>query len=155
MFWFDRCDDRVLYLDKRYESHRLKDSSSNGGYRNLVIQPDTICDFTQMPFDGGSFKLVVFDPPHLVKCGKNSWLAKKYGVLGSDWKDDIKRGFSECFRILEDNGIMIFKWNENDISVSSILNLTPERPLFGNRCGKQAKSHWIVFMKPIHEGVKL
>ena len=25
--------------------------------------------------------------------------------------------------------------------------LTPEKPLFGNRCGKSNKTHWIVFMK--------
>ena len=153
MFWFDRQDDRVLFLDKRSETHELKDSSSKGGYRNLVIQPDSICDFTSMPFKDGSFKLVVFDPPHLVKCGKNSWLGKKYGILGADWKEDIRAGFSECFRILEPLGIMIFKWSEKDITVSTILKLTPERPLFGNRCGKHANSHWIVFMKGGPDGM--
>ena len=25
--------------------------------------------------------------------------------------------------------------------------LTPEKPLIGQRCGKTAKTHWIVFMK--------
>lgn len=27
--------------------------------------------------------------------------------------------------------------------------LTPHKPLFGQRCGKTAKTHWIVFMKPV------
>jgi len=42
---------------------------------------------------------------------------------------------------------LIFKWNEADIPVSQILALTPERPLVGNRCGKNAQSHWLVFLK--------
>lgn len=49
--------------------------------------------------------LVVFDPPHLNKLGKSSWMAKKYGVLGLDWKEDLRRGFSECFRVLGPMGI--------------------------------------------------
>jgi len=33
------------------------------------------------------------------------------------------------------------------VPVSQILALTPERPLIGQRCGKTAKTHWLVFMK--------
>jgi hypothetical protein len=90
---------------------------------------------------------VVFDPPHLVRAGKKGWLAKKYGKLGTDWREELTVGFAECFRVLKPEGTLIFKWNENDIPVSQILALTPERPLFGNRCGKSAKSHWIIFTK--------
>jgi hypothetical protein len=43
---------------------------------------------------------------------------------------------------------LVFKWNEHEVPLSQILALTPERPLFGNRGGKAAKSHWLVFMKP-------
>ncbi|ESK53842.1 hypothetical protein F990_03122 [Acinetobacter tjernbergiae DSM 14971 = CIP 107465] len=32
-----------------------------------------------MPFNDGQFNLVVFDPPHLFKAGKKSWLALKQG----------------------------------------------------------------------------
>ena len=100
-----------------------------------------------MPFSDGQFHLVVFDPPHLIGNGKSGWLAKKYGKLGTDWRDDLRAGFAECFRVLRPNGTLIFKWNEHEIPVAQILALTPEQPLFGNRCGKTAKSHWIVFMK--------
>lgn len=147
MFWFDRSDDRAVFMDKRNEKHLLNDISSKGGKRELIIEPDVVADFTNMPFEDESFSLVVFDPPHLVKAGKNSWLAKKYGKLEGDWKKELRQGFAECFRVLKPEGSLIFKWNENDVKVSEILALTPERPLFGNRCGKQAKSHWIVFMK--------
>ncbi len=147
MFWFDRSDPRCVFMDNRSETHVLADSSSSGGSRTLVIEPDVIGDFTAMPFASGAFGVVVFDPPHLVRNGRSGWLAKKYGKLGADWREDIRRGFSECFRVLRAGGVLIFKWNENDITVREILVLTDAKPLFGNRCGKSAKSRWIVFMK--------
>jgi SAM-dependent methyltransferase len=148
MFWFDRKDSRTVFVDKRQESCVLKDRSSRGGARELVVAPDLLADFTALPFADGTFALVVLDPPHLVRNGKKSWLAKKYGKLEGDWREELRRGFAECFRVLKSEGTLIFKWNEQDVPVSQILKLTPERPLFGNRCGKTAKSHWIVFLKP-------
>lgn len=147
MFWFDREDPRAMFGDIRNETHSLPDRSSRGGTRELIIAPDQQLDFRTMPFSDQSFHLVVFDPPHLVSNGSKSWLAKKYGKLGRDWKDDLKDGFSECFRVLKPFGTLIFKWNEHEIRVSEILKLTDEKPLFGNRCGKTAKTHWLVFMK--------
>lgn len=147
MFWFDRSDERCVFMDKRFERHTLKDSSSTGGYRSLVIEPECVGDFTALPFADESFYLVVFDPPHLVNNGTSGWLAKKYGKLGRDWRDELRAGFSECFRVLKKHGTLVFKWNENDIPVLAILELTPEVPLFGNRSGRTAKSHWVVFQK--------
>ncbi len=92
--------------------------------------------------------MVVFDPPHLANNGGRGWLAKKYGKLPKDWEDMLRRGFRECFRVLKDEGTLIFKWNEHEIPVSKVLAYTPHKPLVGNRCGKTAKSHWLVFMKP-------
>ncbi len=112
-----------------------------------MVNPNLVSDFTALPFKTESFYLVVFDPPHLVRIGKSSWLARKYGKLGTDWREDIRRGFLECFRVLKPNGTLIFKWNEYDVPVSKILALTDQKPLIGNKCGKQAKSHWIVWMK--------
>lgn len=147
MFYFDRTNPNVVFCDKRRENHELKDSSSTGGTRTLVIDPDVQADFTALPFNDSSFSLVVFDPPHLLRNGRRSWLAKKYGKLGACWREDLKKGFAEGFRVLKPSGVLIFKWNEHEIPVSQILNLTPEKPLIGNRCGKTAKSHWIVFIK--------
>lgn len=148
MFWFNRKDTRATFGDIRQETHELKDKSSKGGSRKLIIEPDQVMDFRSLPFPADTFHLVVFDPPHLVRNGKSGWLAKKYGKLGADWRDDIRAGFSECFRVLKPNGTLVFKWNEHEIRVSEILDLTDQKPLFGNRCGKSAKSHWLVFMKP-------
>lgn len=147
MFWFDRADDRAIFGDVRRETHELTDKSSKGGSRQLIIDPDRIMDFRALPFPDDTFHLVVFDPPHLIRNGRSGWLAKKYGKLGADWREDIRAGFSECFRVLKPHGTLIFKWNEHEVSVREILTLTDHSPLFGNRCGKTAKSHWIVFMK--------
>lgn len=137
-----------MFTDRRTETHVLTDKSSKGGSRQLVVSPDFEADFRDLPFAENAFHLVVFDPPHLLRNGKKGWLAKKYGKLEEDWRDDLRAGFKECFRVLRPHGTLIFKWNEHEIPVSEILALTSEKPLFGNRCGKTAKSHWIVFMKP-------
>ena len=149
MFWFHRNEQRAVYCDNRYESHVLTDKSSSGGSRLLTITPDVVSDFTMLPFKTATFQLVVFDPPHLVRNGRTGWLAKKYGKLGGCWEADLRLGFAECFRVLRSGGVLVFKWNEHEVPVSRVLSLTDERPLFGNKCGKQAKSHWIVFMKEV------
>lgn len=141
MFWFDKKNPNVVFADNRTENHILCDS------RTLEIKPDVEMDFREMPFKDNEFKLVVFDPPHLEKLGTNSWMAKKYGVLKPSWRDDIKQGFSECMRVLEPNGILIFKWNEDQIKVSEILTLIDTQPLFGHKSGKMQKTHWMCFMK--------
>lgn len=147
MFHFNRANPAVLFTDKRRETHRLPDKSSAGGMRTLEINPDMIVDFGAMPFPDASFSLVVFDPPHLIRNGSKGWLAKKYGKLEGDWRAQLRAGFSECFRVLKQHGTLIFKWNEHEVPVSQIVALTPCTPLFGNRCGRTAKSHWIVFLK--------
>lgn len=100
-----------------------------------------------MPFLDESFKLVVFDPPHLLKAGKDSWLAKKYGKLPEDWPRVIKKGIDECFRVLEDYGVLIFKWNEDQITVREVLEVIGRKPLFGHTTGRHGKTMWMCFMK--------
>ena len=142
MFYFDKHDTRVLFCDKRAESHILCDG------RVVDINPDVQVDFTALPFPDETFYQVCFDPPHLIKVGHNSWLAKKYGQLNkSTWQDDLRKGFSECFRVLKTNGTLIFKWNETDIPVKEILALTEHEPLFGHISGKRSNTHWISFIK--------
>lgn len=138
MFWFDKNNKDVLFMDNRKFETTLCDG------RKLEVNPDIIADFRCIPFENNTFKLVVFDPPHLKKVGDNSWLALKYGRLGEDWRSDLKKGFDECMRVLEDFGILIFKWNEEQIKLNEILKIFDYQPLFGN---KRAKTHWIVFMK--------
>ncbi|RXI58966.1 SAM-dependent methyltransferase [Clostridium tetani] len=138
MFWFDKENRDVVFMDNR----ELEDTLCDG--RKLTIKPDVIGDFRHIPYKDNIFKLVVFDPPHLIKAGENSWLAKKYGKLNNDWQIDIKKGFNECMRVLDRYGILIFKWNEEQIKLKDILKVIDHKPLFGN---KRAKTHWLVFMK--------
>lgn len=141
MMWFDQQDQRALFGDIRSEEHTLCDG------RAFNITPDLNMDFRDMPFADESFRLVVFDPPHLRRAGRDSWLRAKYGILGDDWKEDLQRGFAECFRVLKPEGILIFKWNETQVPVGQILALTDQKPLFGHKSGKRADTHWICFMK--------
>lgn len=147
MFWFDKSNPNVLFADIRTESHILCDG------RKLEIQPDIEMDFRNMPLPDNFFKMVVFDPPHLHKLGKESWMGKKYGILNPTWKQDIKMGFDECMRVLEPNGTLIFKWNENQIKVSEIINVIGQQPLFGHKSGKSANTHWLSFMKIVPHNV--
>lgn len=144
MFWFDHRNPYAVFIDKRRETVV---ADTREGRRVVLIHPDIIADFTSLPFDSGYFSMVVFDPPHLKSAGPKSWQAKKYGRLGKNFLEELGKGFAECFRVLKPFGVLIFKWNEHQIPVSQILSLTPVQPLFGNRCGKASKSHWIVFMK--------
>ena len=147
MFWFDRHDPRAVFCDVRCGWHVVPDVSSAGGSRKIVIAPDIVADFVAMPFSDATFWHVVFDPPHLYRVGKSSWLATKYGRLEGDWRDMLRKGFAECFRVLKPNGTLIFKWGSKDIPLREILELTPERPLYGHKSGKRATTHWVAFIK--------
>lgn len=147
MFWFDRKDPRALYVDKRRERCVAADSSVKNGEREIVVDPDIQADFTSLPFPDGTFAHVVFDPPHIQRNGKTSWLLKKYGALRGEWREMIRDGFKECFRVLRPNGVLVFKWNETQFPLRDILALTPHRPLYGHRTGRQAKTHWVAFIK--------
>lgn len=148
--WFDREHSEVVFGDRRRETLTVVDRSHgrSDGVRVLKIEPDVLFDFRALPYTDGAFKLVAFDPPHLVRAGPRSWLAAKYGKLGQDWRDDLRAGFSECFRVLDENGVLVFKWNETQVKLSEVLALTQVPPLFGNRSGRKAGTHWLVFMKP-------
>lgn len=142
MFWFDRhnsnvefCDNRTVPYHEFYPKHYIE------------IHPDTVCDFTNLPFKDNSFKLVVFDPPHLTQAGETSWLALKYGKLDKNWPTMIHDGFSECMRVLDEFGTLIFKWSEVQIPLKDVLKAIGHEPLFGNRSGKHNNTHWLCFMK--------
>lgn len=57
MFWFDKRNPNVEFCDIRNMETTLCDG------RNFEVKPDTVCDFTNMPFADNTYRLVVFDPP--------------------------------------------------------------------------------------------
>lgn len=141
MLWFEKNHPDVLYADIREEKHTLCDG------RSLEVSPDIVMDFREMPFEDNTFRLVVFDPPHLKQLGATSWMAKKYGRLLPTWETDLKAGFDECMRVLEPNGLLIFKWNESQITLTKVLEVFDAKPLFGHTTGRQAKTIWVTFLK--------
>lgn len=143
MFWFDKRNPNALFVDNRTMPPT---EFSNGA--TLEVKPDKIMDFRSLDLPDNTFNLVVFDPPHILNAGDKSFLAKKYGYLKRNtWRDDLRAGFAECFRVLRPNGVLVFKWHEMHIPIKDILALTPHQPLFGNRSGKSSKTHWVCFMK--------
>jgi SAM-dependent methyltransferase len=149
MFWFDKQDGRALFVDKRRETWPIdRGTPGTVGRSPIVVDPDTLADFTALPFPDNTFAHVVFDPPHVERRQGTGIIEQKYGWLDGDWRDMLRKGFAECFRVLRPEGTLIFKWCEYDVPVAEVLALTPEKPLYGHRSGKQSKTHWIAFLKP-------
>ena len=140
MFYFDKEAPSVLFCDERED---VTEILCDG--RILNVCPDLAADVTDLPFFDKSFHLVVFDPPHLTV--GNGWQVAKYGKLPSDWREWMTKAFSECWRVLADNGTLVFKWYEYRIKLSEVLECAPCEPLFGNRRPTNSKTHWLVFFK--------
>jgi hypothetical protein len=142
-FWFDKQDDRALYLDKRRETHV---DVYKCGIKTNVIDPDIIGDFTNIDQPDETFWHIVFDPPHISRKSQGQ-IVKKYGSLEGDWREIIRKGFKECFRVLKPNGTLVFKWSEVQYPIREILELTDYKPLYGHKSGKKMNTHWVCFIK--------
>lgn len=146
MFWFDKSHPDTLYVDIRKKQSFITGDRGNRRIRHVL--PDQVMDFRDLKLPDESFSLVVFDPPHITNLGSRAYFRKIYGALDKNtWREDLRKGFSECFRVLKPNGVLIFKWNETNVSLADVLELTPVKPLFGHRVAKSMKTHWIAFMK--------
>ena len=144
--WFQKCEPHTLYVDKReFTSERR--FGSKDSLRRIVIKPDVLCSFTDLPFEDNTFWHVVFDPPHLTRVGDSSWLYLKYGRIPQDWQGIIKKGFDECMRVLKVNGTLIFKWSEIQVTTREIIKAIEQEPLYGHRSGKKMNTHWMAFVK--------
>ena len=151
--WFQKNEPHTIFCDKRreeWEGDFGKALSKNGKqkHRHLVIAPDVQCDFTDLPFSDNTFSLVVFDPPHIESLSDNAWMRKSYGSLDGDWKQMLRKGFSECMRVLKDYGVLVFKWSDISISTRDVIKIKGGvDPLFGHRSGKKMNTHWLCYMK--------
>ena len=145
MFWFNKFHPNTIYIDHRVAQ---KGHIKYWQAKNHSVDPDIVMDFRSIKFKNESFKLVVFDPPHMIRRTESGYQQAKYGSLHTDtWKQDLKTGFDECWRVLKKHGILIFKWNEVSVPVGKIISILKKEPLFGHKAGKTQKTHWLCFMK--------
>ena len=143
--WYNKQDSRAVFMDIRKE-----DSGFLGYGRNEEISPDVVMDFRMMGYKDEMFKLVVLEPPHLLTLSKTSYFRKKFGCLNAEtWQADLTMAFKECWRVLEDYGVLIFKWSDNEIPFKKVLKYAPTTPLFFNITNNKANSvtKWFCFMK--------
>jgi len=143
MFWYDKHEPHTTYMDIRKAVYTAMD---RGNKRKIEIDPDIQADWKHIPFADETFDLVVFDPPHLVRAGKTSWLAKKYGTLDLvTWPNEFHKAFNEIMRVMKPTGVMIFKWNEDQIPIKEAFRAFGQQPILGDM---RSKTKWSVFIKP-------
>ena len=144
MFWFNKNHPNTIYID-----NRKKDKGHCEGKPNHEVNPDIVMDFRELEFKDGTFKVVIFDPPHVFAPEEDTCVMTKcYGRLNKDtWKEDIKKGFDECMRVLEDYGLLVFKWNECGVKIKDLLYIIEVEPLLRDMRRGLSKSHWMLFMK--------
>jgi hypothetical protein len=144
MMWVDKNHPNALYIDVRKEGKGFVESRDK-----REIKPDMIADFTNLPFDH-KFKLIVWDPPHLIAKSMKGILTKTFGCLNAEtWPKMFQDGFNELWDHLEDYGILVFKFNNYDVKFSKILKLFHTQPLIKNIVSnnKRSVTKWFLFMK--------
>ena len=144
--WFQKNEPHTIYCDRRKE-HYESNYGANKAHRIIDVDPDIVCDFTDLPFKDGMFNLVVFDPPHVMNLSHESWVCKMYETLDQDWPKLIRDGFRECMRVLKVGGVLVFKWADTSIPTRKVIEAIGQEPLFGHRSGKKSNTHWMCFMK--------
>ena len=140
-------------MDKRQGTFNNVGSSNVkfSSRRKYKVYPDVVSEWKDAPFPDNHFDMVIFDPPHiLIENGKKPPnMTQEYGMLNKEtWRSDLKQGLKKLFKILKPNGIFIFKWCENDVTIEEVLKLFPYQPLFGSNIKKKVSTtYWIVFLK--------
>ena len=137
--WFDKNEEHTVYIDIRPETN-----------------PDYIMDCTKTTFPDKFFNLIVFDPPHEAIVSRKGKLGNRYtsGLRAYEIRKLVKNAFKEFYRILKDDGFVIFKWNDHDQKLSKILSLIGNfKPLFGHKVAMRTKhassTYYIVLIKKL------
>lgn len=149
MWWWDKQHPLAVYMDIR-EVPEVPETLVKRG-RVWRCTPDLVGDFRSMPFADETFRMVLFDPPHIVRDQPSGYTALHYGALHSATEqDDLRRGFSECWRVLAPGGTLIFKWAG---ALDRVRQHFPAVPIVGTRYQRNSSSalgtRWFVFYKPV------
>ena len=143
-FWFNKKQKNTIFMDIREVKKGTIEMQPN-----WCIKPDVIGDYRDMKFKDKSFKLIVWDIPHMLGKKINGIIQTKYGYLDKDtYEEDLKNGFKEIWRVLDDYGVLEFKYADVNVPVKQILDLFPIKPLFGTPTKKGVNNtFWFCFMK--------
>ena len=142
LWWWNKAHPLAVYMD---ESHAGPGSIDHRP--NWERRPDVVGDFRAMPFVDESFQLVLFDPPHIVRQNPSGRIATTYGALSPHTEqDDLRRGFSECWRVLACGGTLVFKWAGD---YARVRHLFPAEPIVGTRSPRGGQTRWFIFYKPL------
>lgn len=146
-WWWDKAHPLAVYVDNREEPPGSVDVRPNWS-----CEPDIVGDFRSLPFGDAAFRLVVFDPPHIVRDKPNGYIAMKYGALPAATEQEaLAQGFAECWRVLAAGGTLVFKWAG---PVDRVRPHFPATPIVGTRSARGSKglgTRWFIFYKPVLE----
>jgi len=154
--WHPENKDRddTLYIDKRKEESGFLGREEYGhSKRNYSVQPDEQQDYRDLPYEDGSFNLIVFDPPHAIRGDGMKTLHgvshRKWGCLHAEtWQEDLRSGFTELWRVLSVGGTLVFKFADESADFKEVLSLAPTDPLFGTSVRDHtSETRWFVFYK--------
>lgn len=169
----------ILDATAGYRSmYELKDNTSIiyiDVERQLLTKPTVFCDNTKTPFMDKQFDTIFYDPPHgfgenpfdhtIMKDDTRSALTHKYPFATSYYGWDkyksqyalithIYRAQREFHRILKDDGLLWFKWNEARIALNRVLCMFEDWDILmciniadPNKTWGKGKSYWIALTK--------
>lgn len=144
-WWWDKNHPLAVYVD-----NRVAPPGSVDVRPNWSCDPDVVGDFRALPFSSNTFRLVLFDPPHIARKKPSGYTVTKYGALDPDTEqDDLRLGFSECWRVLAPGGTLVFKWAGE---LDRVRPHFPAIPIVGNRIVRKSSglgTRWIIFYKPL------
>ena len=60
------------------------------------------------------------------------------------WPNEFHKAFNEIMRVMKPTGVMIFKWNEEQIPIKEVLRAFGQQPILGDM---RSKTKWSVFIK--------
>ena len=146
MMWNNKNHPNTLYMDIRKEE---KGFIKEG---NWEVNPDVIGDFTKLPKEikDMRFKLIVWDVPHFKARKLTGVMLKKFGGLHPEtWQSDLKNGFNELWSVLDNYGVLLFKFSDYYIKFKEVLGLFSQQPLFFNKGNSKgvSETRWFCFMK--------
>ena len=124
-----------------------------GGRQNIFIKPNCRLDmFRENSCIAMEQKIdiIYLDPPHSLKT--TGIMNEKYTHLPENWITAINNMWKNvcCLSNHNLNSVIILKWNENEISINTILKIAIANhiyPLFGSKI--RTKTYWIVLHRVV------